>query len=246
MITHNIGNTIAPLQNVMLCSQAITRAMSRPEHLPGVVVLYGHSGWGKTFAATYSANKYRAHYVQCKSAWTRKAFLKAVLTEMGIAPAATIYEMVDQIAQELALSGRPLIIDEADFLVDRGFIEIVRDIYESSFGTILLIGEEQIPAKLKKWERFHNRVLEWVPAQPATLADAQTLTKIYAPNVTIHSDLLERVVDMSRNVTRRICVNLNLINDTCKREGWDEVDMSLWGNREIYTGQGNIRKGIGG
>lgn len=246
MLTQSIGNTIAPLQNVALCSQAITKAMSRGEHLPGIVVLYGPSGWGKTFAATWSANKYRAYYVQCKSAWTRKAFLKAVLMEMGIAPAATIYEMVEQIAQEIALSGRPLIIDEADFLVEKKIIEIVRDIYESSFGTILLIGEEHLPAKLKRWERFHNRVLAWVQAQPSTLGDAKTLAKIYAPDVLIHDDLLIKLVDISRHVTRRICVNLNNVNDVAKQNGWAEVDMSLWGKKELYTGQAAIRQGISG
>lgn len=246
MLTQTIGNTIAPLQNVALCSQAITNAMNRAEHLPGIIALYGPSGWGKTFAATYSANKHRAYYVQCKSAWTRKAFLKAVLEEMGIAPASTIYEMVDQIAQELALSGRPFIIDETDFLVERKYIEIVRDIYESSFATILLIGEEHLPAKLKKWERFHNRVLNWIPAQPATLSDSKILANIYAPDVAIHDDLLIKVVEASRNVTRRICVNLNKINEISKLEGWDEVDNSLWGKRDLFTGHGSIRNGVSG
>ncbi|NPA72704.1 MAG: ATP-binding protein [Gammaproteobacteria bacterium] len=246
MLTQSIGNTIAPLQNVALCSQAITRSLTRGESLPGIVVLYGPSGWGKTFAATWSANKYRAYYVQCKSAWTRKAFLKAILMEMGISPAATIYEMVDQISQEVALSSRPLIIDEADFLVEKKIIEIVRDIYESSFGTILLIGEEHLPAKLKRWERFHNRVLAWVQAQPSSLEDARTLANIYAPDVKVHDDLLISLVEASRNVTRRICVNLNHINDTAKQNGWAEIDMSMWGKKELYTGQAAIRNGISG
>ena len=246
MVTQNLGNTIAPLQNVSLCSQAITHAQNRAYGLPGMVAFYAPSGWGKSFAATWSANKYRAYYVQCKSAWTKKAFLKAILMEMGIAPAHTIYEMVDQVSQELALSRRPLIIDEADFMIDKNYIEIVRDIHESALPTILLIGEENLPAKLKKYERFHNRVLSWVQAQPATLQDTQTLAKIYAPELVIHQDLIERLMDVSRNVTRRICVNLSQIHATAAMEGWQEVDLSLWGKRELYTGQGVIRKGVSG
>lgn len=244
MVTQSPGNTIAPLQNVSLCSQAITKAMNRGENLPGIIALYGPSGWGKTFAATWAANKYRAFYIQCKSVWTRKAFLQAVLMEMGIQAARTNYEMVYQIAQEIALSGRPLIIDEADYLVEKKAIDLVRDIYESSFGTILLIGEEQLPAKLKRFERFHNRVLIWQQAQPATHEDAKQLASIYAPEVVIHDDLITKVVDSSRDVTRRICVNLNLINDTSRHEGWSEVDLSLWGKRDLFTGQGVIRRGV--
>lgn len=246
MLAQTMGNTIAPLQNVSLCYQAILKAMDRAENLPGIIAFYGPSGWGKSFAATYTANKTRAYYVQCKSTWTKKAFLKAVLVEMGISPANTIYEMVDQVAQEVALSGRPLIVDEADFLVDKKIIEIVRDIYESSFGTILIIGEEQLPAKLKRFERFHNRILNWVQAQPASINDARTLASIYAPDTKIKDDLLEKVVEMTRGVTRRICVNFNLINSTARQQDWPEVDLSLWGKNEIYTGHGTIRKGVSG
>ena len=244
MSTQVPGSTIAPLQNVALVSQALATTMQRAEHLPGLIAFYGPSGWGKTFASTYAANKYRAIYVQCKSTWTTKAFLKAILDEMGIVPANRNYEMVDQISQELALSSRPLIIDEADFLVEKKHIEVVRDIYESSFGTILLIGEEQLPAKLKRFERFHNRVLTWVQAQPCTVEDAHSLAKIYAPDVHIHTDLITKVVAASREVTRRICANLNHINGIARAEGWSEVDNSIWGPRELSNGQGNIRRGI--
>ena len=50
---------------------------------------------------------------------------------------------------------RPLVIDEADFLVKRGMIEIVRAIYKycaSAGSSIVLIGEENLPNALKMWE----------------------------------------------------------------------------------------------
>lgn len=62
--------------------------------------------------------------------------------------------MMDQIGEELSLSQRPLIIDEADFLVQKRMIEVVRDIYESSQATIILIGEEAMPVKLQNGSAF--------------------------------------------------------------------------------------------
>ncbi len=38
--------TTAPLANVSLCGIALSRAMERPSHLPGMVCFYGPSGWG--------------------------------------------------------------------------------------------------------------------------------------------------------------------------------------------------------
>jgi hypothetical protein len=87
-LTENVNDTsaskTAPLQNVALCTQALKDAMERPLHLPGLVAFYGPSGWGKTVSATYASNKYRAYYVAAKESWTKKAFLEAILTEMGI------------------------------------------------------------------------------------------------------------------------------------------------------------------
>lgn len=235
--------TIAPLANVSRCSEALERAMNRPQHLPGMVAFYGPSGWGKTIAAAYTANKHRAYYVEAKSSWTRKALLAAILSEMGKHPGKTLYEMTDQVAEELVLSNRPLIIDEFDHLVKAGTVEVVRDIHEGSAGAaILILGEEQLAAKLKAWERFHNRMLAWVPAQPATLDDARHLRKLYAGEIEIRDDLLRRIADVARGAARRVCVNLDLVQQEATKERWKSVGLKEWGNRELYTGEAPSRR----
>lgn len=129
---------IAPLRNVSAFAALLERVTKRSQGLPGMAAFYGASGLGKSASATYGANKHKAHYVAVKSAWTRKHLCQSILREMGLRPAPTVSETVDQIAEQLALSGRPLIIDEADFLVQKGMIEIIRDVYESSLATVVL------------------------------------------------------------------------------------------------------------
>ncbi|MGS1019189.1 AAA family ATPase [Burkholderia glumae] len=127
-----ISGGVAQIANLALCDIAITRAIQRGKNLPGLVVYYGPSGYGKSISANFVANQHRAYYVQAKSVWTKKHFLQAILFEMGIKPAGTIAQLADQVAEELASSGRPLIIDEFDHLVDRNAVEVVRDLYEST------------------------------------------------------------------------------------------------------------------
>jgi len=236
---NNTINTIAPLANVSLCSSALERAINRPAHLPGMVTFFGPSGWGKSFAAAYTANRYRAYYVECKSSWTRKALLLSILKSMGIVPATTIYDMTEQISEQLALSGRPLIVDEMDHIVEKKAVEVIRDIYEGSNAAILLIGEEKLPAKLKIWERFHNRMLDWVPAQPADLEDVSHLAELYSPDVEIADDLLNSIQRVNKGCVRRICVNIELIRRTALDVGQTEIDLTTWksSNRELYTGE---------
>ncbi|MCC7484589.1 MAG: ATP-binding protein [Burkholderiales bacterium] len=232
----------APLRNVMLASRAVNRAMNREPSLPGIVVLYGPSGWGKSMAASYCANKHDGFYVVCRSYFTKKSFVETILREMGIRPARTVGDMMEQAATQLDLSGRPLIIDEMDHLVDRNMIEIVRDLHEMSRSTFLLIGEEQFPRKLRaRSERFHNRVLVWQPAQPASREDARDLAQFYVPGVEIGEDLLDNVRRRSGNVARVICVNLDAIREHCQKAGLRKINLEAWGDRNLFTGDAPAR-----
>lgn len=242
MTKQNVAG-IADIANLGLCDVALERALSRTTSLPGMVCFYGPSGYGKSMSACWVANSRRAYYVQARSVWTKKDTLRAIISEMGVttAPTATSAALVDAIASELAMTGRPLIIDEMDHIVNKGSVELIRDIYEASQAPILLIGEEMLPTKLKRFERFHGRVLSWVPAQPVSVEDAKRLTPIYS-KVTIHDDLLAHVVKLANGSVRRVAVNLSLISDTALTEGMAAVDLTTWGKRELYTGEAPKRR----
>ncbi|OLO06847.1 DNA transposition protein [Salinicola sp. MH3R3-1] len=235
-------NTIVPLTNVALLAAAIERAASRPTGLPGLVVMYGPSGYGKSLAASYSANQHRAYYVECRESWTKKAFLLAILREIGVIPAKTISEMVDQIAEQLSRSGRPLIVDDVQYVIDKAAANVLTDLYNASEGTIILIGEERVPASMGRLERLHNRVLEWVPAEAASLDDVRALAKRSYSDVKIEDDLLTVVNDRVRGCLRRVAVNLYQIHQEALANGWERVDAATWGDREIHTGQPPARR----
>lgn len=229
--------TVANTGNMGLCEIAISRALNRDSGLPGLVCFYGPSGFGKSVAAGLVSIRRRAYYVQAKSFWSRKAFLLAILKEMSIHPAKTIPEIAEQVAAELANSQRPLIIDEMDHIIDKNYVELVRDLYEASQTPILLIGEEGMPSKLRRWERFHGRVLAWIQAQPCDLTDAKKLAAVYCPKVTVSDDLLARIVEVSRGSARRISVNLSLVQETALTEGMGEATLLSWGSRTFYSGE---------
>ncbi len=238
----NTGGRWAPLQNVLLCNRALERALNREPNLPGLVSFSGPSGWGKSMAASYCANQHAGFYVECRSYFTKKSFVEAILKEMGIKAGRTVGMMMEQAAEQLDLSQRPLIVDESDHIVDRNAIEILRDLHEMARTTILLIGEEQFPRKLLKWERFHNRVLVWELAQPANASDAGKLAAYYCPGIEIEPSLLDRVREVSRGGARRICVNLDMIRDHCQKNGVKKIGLDAWGKRGLYSGDAPPRR----
>lgn len=237
-----LAGTVAPLTNVSLCAKAMMRAVDRPSHLPGFVCFYGPAGWGKSKAATYTAISQNTYYIQCGETWVRRKVLLAILKEMGIEPKKTIYDMADQICEQLALSRRPLIVDEVDHLINKGIVEILRDIYEGSGAAILLIGEENVPKKLEKWQRFHSRVIDWIPAQPADLDDCVHLARLYCQDIEIADDLLQAVWSAASGSARLICVNLENIQEAAREEGLRQINLAEYGDRELFTGSAPVRR----
>lgn len=233
--TKQLYNSVAPLRNVSALVGLIERVNDRAPGLPGMAVFYGPSGFGKTTAAVYAANRFDTYQVQVKSCWTGKKMCEAILAEIGIEPEKTIANMVDQIARELTLSDRPLLIDDAQELTSKqAMIKLVKDVYESCGTTIILIGEERLPQQLSRWENIHGRMLAWVPAEPACLDDVAHLAKIYAPGIELAAAFQERLLRSSHHSIRRVCTNLEQVREFARRKGVTRVDLDVWGKQGFF------------
>lgn len=204
---------IAPLRNVVLLTGMIERLSHRLPGEPGMGCFHGKAGLGKSYAKIFAANKHRAYHVQMRSVWPRSKLCEAILHDMGIKPAKLLADKVEQIGEQLSLSRRPLIIDEADFLVQKRLIEILRDIYEYSQSVIILIGEEHLPQTLSRWERVYSRIRDWVPAQPANQQDAAQLASLYCSGLEIAPELLSAIVAAANGSARRIVVALGSLRE---------------------------------
>lgn len=235
--------SVASLNNVILAATCMRRLVDASSHLPRIGVFHGRAGLGKSSAACYLVNAYNAYRIECKSVWNRKTVLVEILKQMGITAAKTMPEMLDQVCAQLMISGRPLIIDEMDHLVEKSAVEIVRDIYDGSQCAMLLIGEENMPGKLKRWERVHSRILDWTQAQPLDLDDAETLANHYCRSVTILPDLLAHIHARSNGSARRICVNLELVQEKALWMEISTIDLASWGDQPLYTGEAPTRGG---
>lgn len=240
-------NDLAPLVNVGLMLAATRRTMDRSRHLPGIVGFYGPAGWGKTCAAAFVANTLDCHHIQILSFWNRREFFLQLCLELGADPykdpvtgkhrKPTISSMGAQICEVLGMSQKPLLIDEVDLAIKKDYIDDIRAVFEGSKTTVIMIGEETLPKALQKWERIHSRVLEWVPAQPPDIQDAMTLAARFSRDgITITDDMVQKIHHKSGSSIRRICVNIERVQEFARENGLTTVDAATWGNGELYTG----------
>jgi DNA transposition AAA+ family ATPase len=206
-------------------------------------LLYGPSGYGKTYAAVAVAAELNAVYIRAGSTWTSLTLLKHLAAEVGILkPARTAPDILQQVVDELRVRERLVVIDEMDFLVKAQRVEIIRDILDETRIGVLMIGEESLPAKLKEWERVDNRVLVATAAQPASEADALMLRDHYVTRVVIADDLVLYFREACHGVTRRIVGNLMAAQRFAIDNGHAVLDRKLWGSRPVETGAVPIRR----
>lgn len=228
----------APLKNVAACQTVVETLIHRPRGLPGFGVFSGYSGYGKTVAAQYCQMKYQAVYLEVRATWSGSLFAEKLLHELDVhKPRGTIGTKIDQAIELLSYDAdRPLIIDEADKLVDKKLIECVRDLAEGAQIPVLLVGEELLPKKLEECERVHNRVLAWELAQPCDLDDARLLADLICGDISLSDDLLTEIRRQSDGKARRISTNLHAVLEWSRHHPTDVVDLKTY-DGEFVTGE---------
>lgn len=228
----------APLRNVRLFLQLCDQVVNGPRHLQRIGVFHGFSGLGKTIASIQGEIKYDAVRVECFSEWTKKDLLDNIVFEMTAQKPGRMSnnDRAELILQLLHDEERLLIIDEADHIATRGNVDAVRGIIDRSDTPMILIGMELLPQKLKKYELFDNRVMQFQAAMPSDLNDANLLTKMYAPHLDISEALIARLVDKTGGITRRIVNNLNRISEEAALRGIQKVGSEHWPDERIFNG----------
>lgn len=233
---------VAALKNVAHCYLAYDRIRNRPAGRPGFAVFNGPSGFGKTFAAIYVQNKTGAARVEIGDSWSRKTLIERIGAELRVDTRGTLAQLVDRVVGALVDGDKGLLIDEADKAVDKGMIELIREVQEHSGAPVMLIGEEKLPAKLEAIERVHNRVAVWEQAQPCDLEDAQVLADHLSP-ITIEPDLLCLIVDKAAGRARRIVVNIDNVAEWARNRGLDRVSADVY-DGPFFVGSGPKVRGF--
>ena len=75
---------IAPLANIGVMEQALQRLSARSISDPGMIVVSGPSGYGKSVAAAWAKARHRAYYLQLDDFVTKKSMLLAMCRALGL------------------------------------------------------------------------------------------------------------------------------------------------------------------
>ncbi len=146
-ITHNVQKFIAGVEQVN------TPIKGRI----GNGLFYGPPGTGKTEVGQWYAAQNDIPYIRAKDITSRRSLLANIVAEIGEAPNYRTEDLFNQIVDHLIERPMPIIIDEVDYLLRGGAVEVLRDINDMTNAPIIMMGMEHIDKNLKRFRHLYDR-----------------------------------------------------------------------------------------
>lgn len=228
---------IVPVKNVARLSAASRALLQRAPGAPGIGLIEGNSGFGKTTAITWLSNQTPSIYVRAKALWTPSAMLGDMCRELRIPAGGSCASQVDRIVEALSKQSQSVFVDETDYIVRQTrLIETLRDIHDTATVPVICIGEEGIATKLRTLPRFTNRIAEHVVFEPLDEADAQLIARELS-DVTIRPDLVAQIQRDTGGNCRLIVVSIARAEQLARSRGLSEIGTADIGKKALFTGE---------
>lgn len=200
------------------------------------LVALGKPGLGKTRTLMWWAaqREPRGVYVRAKTNWRPAWMLSELVTELGLEPARRTKDLQDQVLEAIAISRRPIVIDEARaMLQDARLLETLRDITDQTEQSFILGGEDFVYKRIAaRFPQISSRISEVVKFEEATLADVRACCEALA-EVKIADDLVAEVHRQSLGYYREIKNAIAAIEVVGKRNKGKTVALSDMGGHPL-------------
>jgi DNA transposition AAA+ family ATPase len=224
------------VRNVGRLAAAGDALLNRAYGMPGMGCIYGKTGYGKSTACAWYMNHCNGVYVRAMALWSPAAMLDTILRELDLHPRGSNAQKINHAVEQLSRTGRPLFIDEADYIVrTERMVETLRDFHDLALVPVVLIGMDELPRKIATLEKLSGRVSQWVHFRPCDLADASKLAAELA-EVEVDDDLVAAVHKASAGSVRLIVVGLSRVEAFARARGAKRVSLADWGNRKFHLG----------
>ena len=162
--------------NVAALAAAMEALAERSPSQPGVVLVHGETGFGKTIGARHLAVRDDALFVTAMPFWSPHAMLSKLMQELHRAPRPRTAAMFDEIARELVARPRAIFLDEADCIADKQeLIETLRILHDLTGIPLVIAGMAEFSKKLYRRPQLARRVQYEIQFKPLSGADARKI-----------------------------------------------------------------------
>ncbi|KAF1692730.1 DNA transposition protein [Pseudoxanthomonas jiangsuensis] len=219
---------IVPISNVARLSEAGDALLNRAPGMPGMGLVYGPSGYGKTTAVAWLATRQHGVFVRALATTTPSSLVESICKELGIARRQSIVATIEVIVERLAETNRPLFVDESDYITgSTRLVETLRDIHDLASVPVILIGMQHLRRAVSTREQLAGRIAQWVEFQESSLDDARVLARELC-EVDVADELVQRLHTAAHGAVRLIVVGLGRIEHVARSRGLSKVSAADW------------------
>lgn len=214
--TNNVKRFITMMNNLQ----------NRAEGVPGMALVYGEPGLGKTQTINWWAFKNNAILVRCTQLMSARWLLSEILEEMGEIYGYKIPDCFKLVVRNLLVNPQIIIIDEVDYLtVDSRAVETLRDIHDKTNVPIVLVGMINAKSRLKKFNHLYDRLSEIVKFEKFSKNDIKTIVQELSE--VEMTDCAIRYIYTNLNRFRQIVKVINKAEIIAKANGLNSIDEIL-------------------
>lgn len=220
---------IADTKNITAMREALTALQERNRQLPGLGLVCGKAGLGKTMAVKWYATQYNCPYLRGLAAWSLRSMLQDICTELGSDPEGTNINIFRQIKNELIARPRLVFIDEADYLArskNWRLLETLRDLHDMSGSSFVLVGMGGIIDKLRRKHQFWSRISQVVEFQPLTSDEIAFLGHELA-GLNIPADVADKLIVETTGDFRDAMVALSHLERIARANSRQDVSKKM-------------------
>jgi DNA transposition AAA+ family ATPase len=219
---NGMKKVFAKISNVNNFLSAITKLNNREEGIPGMALIYGEPGLGKTRTALWWAAQHDGVFVRTKKLMSGRWLLEELVAELGESPTWKTSELFRQCIEQLLAKPRVVIVDEVDYLTyDARVIETLRDIHDTTGTPIVFIGMGNADKKLMRYRHLYDRFSEVLKFHDLTEADVKTITEQMC-DVRLSEDAVKYIHDRAHRF-RRVVVWLYKAESFAKGNNLKEI-----------------------
>ncbi|OLA78554.1 MAG: hypothetical protein BHW55_00945 [Candidatus Melainabacteria bacterium 35_41] len=223
-------------KNVKRFTSLMEELKNLPPNIPKIALVYGEFGLGKSETIQWWSFKNNSVYVRAKQKMSPRWLLADIAEEIGEEPFWHTSETFNLIKNYLIQNPKTIIIDEADYLIEKNTIEILRDLHDRTGCPLVLVGMGNIDKKLRKYPHLIDRIYKSFRFEKYDIEDIKTIFEELS-EISITEDGLE-YLSTRADQFRQIVKLINKIEKLAKTNEIEELNEYII--RELLNERQNI------
>ena len=199
-----------------------------------MMLVTGEPGYGKSETVDRWSAQVSAAFLRAKEQWTPAFFMGELAETLGVDARGRAKDIFARVVAKLGAEQIPLVIDEVEHTLRNAaqVLETVRDISDIAENIVVLVGMEQVQAKIARYKQISSRIAQVVVFNPATPEDVLATCQQLA-DVVIAPDLAREIHRQANGRMREIMNAIALVEREARKNKKTQVALADFSGRPL-------------